>query len=349
MSASFAPASAPAPFLLAAHVLVSADTHAQRAALVARLDAALAPLALTGRLERVSEHDARELTAPGALAGLPVDMNPASLDDEALRPHVRTLHVRQVSNALKHLEALRRVAGAGAGAGAGAARFALVVEDDAVFGEGMSDALRRAASDAPADADLVFVGLPSTRLPPPGATASLFDDPLSLFPGQVIPACESYLVTPDAARRLADAFLPIRLATPAQLSYLFRKRVARALVAVPNAFVDGSKVGVATSSIETNNQLVWNQAYCKASELLRAGAAAGAEGQRELEALWAAQPFKDHPDCLVQRADHLAAAGRFPEAQEAYDRALEAYGAANCVVNTNSDFMRRYMATFGKL
>ena len=351
-------------FLRAAHLLVCSETRAQRQQLVAALEAALAPLVAGGRVEHVASHDPSELVAGGQLASL-IDTNAASLDDEQMRPLVRALHVRQLSNALKHLEALKRVAAlppppAGeSGNGIGIGRFALVVEDDAVFGDSMADALRRAAADAPADAGLVFVGLPSTRLPPPGSTASLFDDPLALFPGNVLPACESYLVSQEAARRLVGAFLPVRMPTNAQLAYLLRRELRvgaatpsgpfRSYVAVPNAFADGSKVGVATSSIETNNQLVWNQVYCLASELLRSGKADKKQLQRDFEELWQKQPFKDHPDCVVQLADQLSSCGRYGEAQDAYERALKEYGARNCVVNTNSEFMRRYMATYGKV
>lgn len=339
-----------AAFIRSAHVIVSAETRAARQPLVTALEAALAPVLLSGRLEQVDDHDPAELVRGPTPIGSLVDMAAANLDDEALRPHVRVLHIRQLSNALKHLEALKRIAAlpelvpeAGAGA-----RFGLVVEDDAVFGDGMADALWHAAVDAPADADVVFVGLPSTRMPPPGATASLFDDPLRLFPGNVLPACDSYLVTPAGARRLAQAFMPVRLATHVQLSYLLRKGAAKAYVAVPNVFVDGSKVGVATSSIETNNQLVWNQVYCQASELLRTGRADVKQLRRDFDEVWKNQAFKEHPDCLVQLADQLAAVGRHGEAQDAYEKALAGYTAQNCIVNTSSEFMKRYMATYGK-
>ena len=339
-------------FLRAAHLLVSAETRSQRQQLVSSLETALAPLTLTGCVERVGLHDPSELIASGQLGSL-IDTNASNLDDEQMRPLVRSLHVRQLSNALKHLEALKRVA---ALPPVGAERFALVVEDDAVFGDSMVDALRHAAADAPSDAGLVFVGLPSTRLPEPGSTKSLFDDPLTLFPGNVLPACESYLVTHEAAKRLIDAFLPVRMPTNSQLAYLLRRELRlaasssfKAYVAVPNAFADGSKVGVATSSIEVNNQLVWNQVYCLVSELLRSGRVDKAQLKKDFDELWQKQPFKDHPDCIVQLADQLNSIGRYGEAQDAYERALGVYTTQNCVVNTNSDFMRRYMATYGKV
>ena len=80
-----------------------------------------------------------------------------------------------------------------------------------------------------------------------------------------------------------------------------------------------------------------------------AAVGSGVVTQQQFDAIWSEQPFKEHPDCIVQFADQLAGAGRYGEAQDAYERALTAYGAHNCLVNTTSEFMRRYMATYGKV
>lgn len=333
-------------FLLSAHVLVSSETLL-RTPLVNRLEEALTPLTQTGRLERISENDAAALMKSPGITALPVNFVAAEMDDETLRPLVRALQIRQVSNSLKHLEALRRIAALESADGSGTdpdARFSLVVEDDAVFGESMQDALFRAASDAPDDADIVFVGLPSTRLPEPGSKRSVFDDPLTLYPnGGVLPACESYLVTPGGARRLAEAFLPLRLGTTGHLTYLFRKKVAKPYLSVPNVFVDGSKIGVTVSTIEANSQLIWNQDYCLATELLRQNAPV-----EQFEAAWERQPFKNHPDCIVQQADSYAQRGKIEDAKEMYDRALKTYAENNGIINTHTEFMKRYMSMYGR-
>lgn len=327
-----------APPLLSAYLLTCKETCNIRASIIARLEAEISPETVNRRLEHVLEHDASDLSIPNALASIPIDTNPANLDDELIRPMMQQLHVRQLSNTLKHLAAIRRVSEAYAKGGDDG--FALVVEDDAVFGDGMRSALRHAVSDAPNDADLIFVGLPSTRLPPVGETKSLFDDPMVLFPGQVIPACDSYIIRASVAKRLLDAWSPIRLTTTLQLSYLIRKKVIKAYVAVPNVFVDGSKVGVTTSSVDPNNLLIWNQAYCKAMDGFQK------LSKEELDAIWESQPLKDHPDCLVQRADQLVSFNHVAEAQELYEKALAGYTASNCVVNTSSSFMMRYMSTY---
>lgn len=351
------------PCVLAAFVIVSKEVAASRKPVLQLIDQSVAPLSLTGRVERIEGNDPSDARdrmqaqQKELQAGVPttepllLELNPKTLEDEKMRSLVRGLHLRQVSNAFKHHEALQRVAKLQTSASE-TVRFALVLEDDALFGENMVTALASAAASAPANADVVFLGLPSTR-PKPPAEGTAFDDPLEIFKDHVLPACESYLVTPAGAAKLAAAFLPVHFSAAAQLTYLLRKGAAQAYIAVPNAFVDGSKVGIVASSIETNNQLLWNQGYCRMDAIARRMPAGGgpytAEAQAQFEALWAEQPFKEHPDALVLRADHLFRAGKHADAEDVYAKALAAFDREGCIINQSSDFLKRYMGLYGHL
>jgi hypothetical protein len=330
--------------LLAAHVLVSRETGAMRRQVIELIDKAVAPLTLTARVERVEGEEPEDVRAKlaGAPPGALVDLDAKNVSDEQMRPLVKLMHLRQLSNALKHLAAIRRVVSCSVPPGVGAPRFALVLEDDALFGDQMVEAVTRVALDAPQDADIVFLGLPSTRKPPSAGQPSSFDDPLQLFASHVLPACDSYLITPAGAAKLAARFLPIRFCTTAHLTYLLRAGIVKSYVAVPNAFVDGSKVGVLTSSLNANNQLMWNNPYCRAEAVLRQRPY-GPEERGKFEQAWGEQMFKEHPDALVLRADHYAAVGSIEEASAAYAKALEMYDRMGCIVNNSSDWLRRYM------
>jgi hypothetical protein len=349
--------------LLSAQVIVSGSTGASRARMVEQLARALGPVTVGGRIELVEAHEpaavaqAVQSAPPGTL----IDSDPARLvDDDGMRPLVGPMHQRHLSNALKHHEALRRIA-ATAGTSEGdrtAPRFALVLEDDAVFVDGqMQDALRRAVDGAPADAGIVFLGLPSLSAAPASGDDSRFEDPLVVYSGQVLPACDSYLVTPGAAAALAAAYLPVRLAgAAAQLTYLLRRGVTRAVFAAPNAVVDGSKVGVATSSLNSNNRLLWNQPYCRLDEIVRRGRTLACEGENqpyageaEFAAIWEGCSLKEHPDGLVLLGDHHSLASRYAEAEDAYGKALEGFTRDGCIVDRSTEFMKRYMLLYKDL
>ena len=313
-----------------------------RDASLALIEARLPALSQKGAVERVTQDEAAELV--GRVPVL-VDVDASHVDREEFRPLVRNMHIRQVSNAMKHMSALRRAAAAADEPHQ--FRFSLVIEDDALFGDNVCAALRAAATHAPADADVVFLGLPSTKAPPKDEGSAIYDDVFALF--NVLPACDSYLVTPAGAKALLSHMLPVRFPTNVQLTYALRCTSLKAYVSVPNVFVDGSKLGVYTCSLEANNKLIWNQHFCHLDALVKndaayADASGGAAVDAEFERIWAAQPFKEHPDVLVLKATHLAKSRRFREAEATYAAALAQYDKAGAVVNNTSDFLRAYIS-----
>jgi hypothetical protein len=272
------------------------------------------------------------------------ELDPKKVPDAPMMALSTPLHVRAISNALKHREALQAIA-KGYESSSGQ-RFALVVEDDALFIEAqMMDVVKRAVAHAPENADIIFLGLPSKRPVPPvvDANSMEFDDVIDMVSTEVLPACDSYLVACSAADRIASGFLPIRFGTNVQWTFLVRTGIVRkAYIAVPNAFVDGSKLGVFTSSIATNNLLIWNQGYCQLMTMMMQGDVSG------FEALWNEQTamMQNHPDALVLLADFYARTGRAEEARDTYDKALKRFEAEGCVVNNTSEFMKRYMSSY---
>ena len=328
------------PLVRNALLLHSPMLATSRSAALTVADARIAPLARTGVVTRVTSHEHGDVAANvNAL----VDLDASHMPDPAFKPLVANIHVRQLSNAMKHLEALR-IASATPDEDAAeeCLRFTLVMEDDALFSDNVRTVLEYATRGAPADADVVFLGLPSPRAPTAGE--ALFDDVATVFP--LLPACDSYLVTKAAAKRLADAFLPVRFVTNVHLSYLLRTLGLRSYVAVPNVFVDGSKIGVFASSLDSNNRLLWNTQYCQADAMVRGEAAYHPSA---FDALWAQQPFKEHPDNLALRAYHIAKTGRHAEAETAFAEALREYDRHGCLVNNTSKFLREYTLLYRDL
>jgi hypothetical protein len=317
-------------------LLVHSPTLSEaRVASLRIIDARLAVVSATGLVHRLTGDEPMDVVARVQLL---VDVDASHMTDPAFQPLIRNLHVKQVSNTMKHIAAMQRIAGNSNPVH----RFSLVVEDDALFSDNVTTALGYAISDAPADADIIFLGLPSPKSPPSGGGA-VFDEALTLF--GVLPACDSYLVTRAAAERLSTTMLPVRFPTNVQLTYAIKTLGLRAYVAVPNVFVDGSKLGVFTGSLEPNNRLIWNQPYCKMDALIKnpdayvSGKAAGM-----FDASWQEQPFKEHPDVLVLKAAHLAKMGCYREAEGVYASALVSYDKNGVVVNNTSEFLRSYIA-----
>jgi hypothetical protein len=333
--------------LASAHIISSDATRAKRASLIDALAGSLSKVTTT--VEIVHNHALEPGTIPSMLSSWTaetplVELDPKKVPDTAMSQLSSPLHVRSISNALNHYEVLLQIAKRHSGQGQGERCFSLVVEDDAVFSEEqMLSAVERAIRNAPEDADLIFLGLPSKR---PMSSNSEFDDVQDLVATQVLPACDSYLVACSAAERIASGFLPLRFSTNIHLTFLIRSGVIRkAYIAVPNAFVDGSKLGVFPSSIATNNQLIWNQGYCQLLSMVTQGNVDG------FEELWNKQSamLQNHPDALVLLGDYHVLLGKAKEAEEVYDRALKMFEAEGCIVNNTSEFMKRYMSIYSDI
>jgi hypothetical protein len=334
----------------------------------------LGPLCVGGECVVVVDHEPTQELLSAAAAGKDaaklVDLDPSSIP-EAVRgtfaPFVPSeMNVRQVSNTFKHRSALERAASPSASNSAHP-RFALIVEDDAMFTKSLPELIERVVAAAPADADIIMANLPSPPSPDGGigfvGLEKLFKTP---------PACDGYLVTPGAAAAIAGALLPIRMPTPMQLHFTACSLGLRIYVSTQNLFVDGSKIGTAVSSIVVNNLLIWNQGYCKLmdalSETERAGAVtagavtagavtagavtAGAVTAGDLEAALAASkdaPFGGHPDAIALRARVLVSMGRVGEAKACFEEAMTAYEKGNAVFGLSSGFLRGYMDIYRHL
>ena len=329
------------PLLESLHVLHSPSLHGTREASVRLLDARIAPLTVSGFAERVTGHEPGDIM--GSVSTL-VDLDASHVEDAVFRGAVKSIQVRQLSNAMKHLAALKAISVTPSSvASSTGVRFSAIVEDDALFTDNVATVLRSVVTNAPADADIVFMGLPSPRAPPQDGGA-FFDEALKVF-DPVVPAIDSYLVTPAAAAKMAAAFTPVRFPTHIQLSYLVKTLGLKAYVSVPNVFVDGSKIGVFASSLDPNNRLLWNQQYCQLEAVLRSGAV---PTEAEFAEIWAKQAFKVSPDNVALRAAYLFKAGRFDEAEKAFEEAMETYDRNGCIVNNTSEFLRAFIALYRK-
>jgi hypothetical protein len=326
--------------LASVHMIHSPRLAALRKESMRLISERLAPLSAAGKVDVVSANEPESIVSQVSKLA---DVNASHVEDAGFRAHIRNMHIRQLSNALKHRAALETALEAMSGSGPGSRfRFSLIVEDDALFSDNVARLIKQTVRDAPPDSDIVFLGLPSKNAPTDGV--STFDDAIETF--ELLPACDAYLVSLEGARKLLADFLPVRFCTNVHLTYLARKNGIRSYVAVPNVFVDGSKLGVFTSSLDPNNRLIWNRDFCRLEALVRAKEPVP---DGEFEAAWASQPFKEHPNVVALRAEHLARAGKHRDAEELFATALDAFDRGEGIVSNASDFLRRYISLYAHL
>jgi hypothetical protein len=242
------------------------------------------------------------------------------------------LHRRNLSNALKHYLALRHIADADPGG----EQDHLVLEDDVVAGEGFGPALTAVRQRGDKRADITFLGLPA----PAGAPAQGAPDFDVRAVYNVLPSCESYLVKAGAAAKLAAALLPVRFRTNVQLSYALRvvcpELSARATQ--PTVFMDGSKLGATVSTVEANNELIYNASFAALRKRLEEGPIALPEARAIAQRI-----TSRHPDVQFRVGLVFLRAGDRQEARRRFEDVYAELKANNAVINSRSDFLKAYI------
>jgi len=250
----------------------------------------------------------------------------------------KNLHIYQLSNSLKHVKVLEVISQQDS-----SENINLVLEDDVTFdGSAMFGVLEKALA-AYVPGSIMFCGLPHNSPYIEGEfkivpTKGIFD---------IIPYNDSYMIDGTAAKKLYDAMMPIRYVTNINLSCAIEKCGIESFLSVPNIFVDGSKVGMFTSSLNANNVLVFNGDYMKVRDVtLKPGNALSDKEIKEIETICNTSQCAPHPDFQYMRALFLSKIGRYEEAAKVYESAMDTYNRNLCIVNHESSFLKDYLKVF---
>lgn len=261
---------------------------------------------------------------------------------------VGSMNLRQLSNALKHHEALVKISNTSS-----PDTVNLVLEDDVLYNEDILDrAISTAIRTAPRDWEVMFTGLPSASDDNDDQETMKFHATNSLF--RCLPSCESYLVSTKAATRLSRSFLPIRFPTNIHISWLLfdtkNHPESRTYVVSPSIFMDGSKYGTCVSTINANNRLSWNPAYIRLFSLIRATATSSTEKSASetdnqnalIDRIYESMNFKTHPDAQYLYALSLIKRQNYKKANELMTSAFKTYEKHDCNLNRSSEFLNAY-------
>ena len=257
---------------------------------------------------------------------------PDSLDDVELLfdKFQRPLSLPNISNYLKHVSALERIAKSG--------RTGVVLEDDVILSDDCEVVLSKYSP--PTQQSIVFFGQPFRNKP-----ESHFQQ-IKNFNGNtmtLLPSVDSYVVDPDTAKKIIPDMLPIAYQTNIAFSLSINRMKLNAVKMYPNIFIDGSKVGAYTSSINPNNILTFNRKY----NLLYSMIQSDHVDVDKFDLVYKSAEFHDSsPDMIYMRALCLLKAGQIVESKKLFDVAYEKFCEDNCTLNKNSSFMCNYLKFF---
>jgi hypothetical protein len=253
-------------------------------------------------------------------------------------PAIKNLHLNNLSNSLKHRHAIHLASESAED------EINLIIEDDIIFNDNVADSLYTAIMNLPEGYAFMFLGLPSNKEIENKAPHQNLEE---VF--KVLPACDSYIISKNAAKTIYDEYAPIKFTNNIQLSYLIAKTSIPSYLNVPNVFIDGSKLGLYFSSLEVNNRLIFNQDYINLSRSVLERDTYTDEEKKVIDQMFKDIKLKTNPEFYYLKALYEDKKGSHLFSKAIFDYTYDLYEQNGTIMNNQSSFLRDYMRVFKHL
>lgn len=256
---------------------------------------------------------------------------------------IKNLHIRQVSNTMKHLYALQKVANS-----TQKDSISLIIEDDVIFSEFHVDQrlYNTILELKKTNWDINFLGFPQIQNKDNSDQIKI-SDVNSIY--KIIPEISSYLTHPEGANKVLKDFVPIHFNTTLQFSYVYEvNKDVKFTMSSPNIFIDGSKFGVYLSNIEANNKLFLNTDYARLYKLVLNNEEKINANENNLLTTNEFENIKfgNHPEFVSLYAQYLMQIKNYDKAKELFETAYKTYIENDCILNGESEFLLKYSRIF---
>lgn len=250
-------------------------------------------------------------------------------------PFLKHIHINQLSSTLKHAEVYQRIA---MDPKKEKDSLYLVLEDDALCSDNVCVLLDQVVQ-AHTKQPIVFLGIPSNN---DG------DVQIKQIQGQLVPVIDSYMLTLEGANMLRDHFLPVKFTSVLHFNYVLAKCNIPINITSQNLFVNGSKYGMFVSSLNPNNQLVFNKDYMMLFEKLNKPVL-GKDDERLIKSLISESPISQSPDFRFLVAKYQSKIGQHQEAKKTFEEAFKSYIEKKGIINNESNMLKDYIRLFKNL
>lgn len=247
---------------------------------------------------------------------------------------LRNLHINQLSNTMKHMKALQLISLCPDN------EICVVLEDDVLHEDKVCLALERLFNQLPMRYDFIFLGMPNTVEMKPSAEFS-FQDTHKIF--KVLPLCDSYIVSSQAARATVAHYHPIKFVNNVQLSYIIDKLGLSSVQCIPNIFIDGSKYGIFVSRVCPNNPLVFNNDFTLLASLINKGDLLTSEDQEKIKQLLQTSPVRNNPDFIYLECLYHISCKDYNQAKQRFEAAYRMYVSNGCILTNESNFLKDFI------
>jgi hypothetical protein len=236
------------------------------------------------------------------------------------------LSIEELSNYEKHREAWKRILKEPS------SDVFMVIEDDAFIIPDASCSLQQLWSIDHSSYDMVFTCLSDNSAKP--------NDPVKLLnfrdTGSVLPSKDTYLISQSAAASMLAATETISFHMRIQMSFVIHKMPSlKVYYPSKRMMLEGSKLGLYTSSVHPNNTLIYNQEYMQLWKLMQQEHVP----IKEVRTIYNSVAHINNPDIQHLYGVLLYKAKQIKEAEEALTLAVEQMQKQHGVLTYRSDLL----------
>jgi len=187
-----------------------------------------------------------------------VDLNRDVINDNEFKNLIEPINSNQLSNIMKHIKVLELIKKSNT-------KYNFIIEDDILIINEFTNHLKNLMDDIKKiNYDLVFTCLGVNE----EAKENRFLKSFQYF--KFLMCKSSYFITPTCAEKLLKFMEKIRFIYKINLSYFIweNRYTIESYVYNKNTILEGSKIGLYTSSLNNNNYLYQNNEYIKLSQII---------------------------------------------------------------------------------
>lgn len=187
-----------------------------------------------------------------------VELKQEDINDNDFKNLIEPLNSNQISNIMKHVKALELIKKSNT-------KYNLIIEDDILIVDDFTNNLKNLMKDIKnINYDLVFTCLGMNEENKENRFIKSFQHFKFLM------SKSSYLISPKCAEKLLVFLDKIRFVYKINLSYFIweNRYTIESYVYNKNTILEGSKLGLFTSSLNNNNYLYQNNEYIKLSQIV---------------------------------------------------------------------------------
>lgn len=212
--------------------------------------------------------------------------------------------------------------------------FSLIVEDDVLFNDNILERLEAIIGQC-GNESFFYLGMPLHK-------NVIGDD--ELVDGsehyKIFPSCESYLLSPEVAKKILSVFYPIKFNANVQLSWAMKLLDMKPKIVKNSIFLDGSKFGTYLGSHDTNTFLPYNMDFVRMYHHVNKMDLTNKELVSKTKDEISNMTFKNHPAVLNLHAQFLILIKEYPAANVLLNNAFDILKQNNCTINGSNPILQ---------